>query len=49
MGHVERSPESILENDARILVASSNFYGKIINRIISMGISKERIVPTFII
>ncbi len=49
MGHVVRKPECIVESDARILVASSNFYGEIINIIISMGISRERIVPTFII
>jgi poly(ribitol-phosphate) beta-N-acetylglucosaminyltransferase len=49
MGHVVRNPKYILESDARILVASSSFYGEIINKIISMGISKERIVPTFII
>jgi poly(ribitol-phosphate) beta-N-acetylglucosaminyltransferase len=49
MGHVVRNPECILESDAGILVASSNLYGEIVNKIISMGISKERIVPTFII
>jgi poly(ribitol-phosphate) beta-N-acetylglucosaminyltransferase len=49
MGHIIRKPHAIIESDASILVASSNYYGEIVNRIISMGISRERLVPTFII
>ena len=49
MGHIIREPQAIIESKASILVASSNYYGEIVNRIISMGIPRERLVPTFII
>ena len=49
MGHVVRHPESIKESDASIVIASANYYGEILNRIISMGIHRKRLVPTFII
>jgi len=48
-GHVVRSPEVIssLAND--IVIASSNYYGEIVNQLKDIGVSLNRIRPNFIL
>jgi len=49
MGFMVGSPETIdLEKDY-IVVASSNYYGQIVHRLLSMGFPIERVIPNFIL
>ena len=48
-GMTVQPPEVLLNTDASIVIASSNYYGEIVNRILLMGISPDRIAPNFIL
>ena len=49
MGHEIKSPEFLATNNYDIVIASVNFYGEIFNNIVNKGISKERIIPNFML
>jgi poly(ribitol-phosphate) beta-N-acetylglucosaminyltransferase len=49
MGFKVHSPTFLLENQSDIVIASANFYGEIYNKITSLGISKDRIIPNFLL
>jgi poly(ribitol-phosphate) beta-N-acetylglucosaminyltransferase len=49
MSYEIKSPEFLATNNYYIVIASVNFYGEIFNNIVSKGISKERIIPNFIL
>jgi len=49
MGRVVEAPEALLHSKASIVIASSNFYGEIVNRILAMGVSPSRIAPNFLL
>ena len=48
-GHVVLDPQTLLNSDASIIVASANHYGEIVNKILKMGISRDRILPNFML
>jgi poly(ribitol-phosphate) beta-N-acetylglucosaminyltransferase len=48
MGFEVQSPESLVDSKSDIIIASVNFYGEIFNKIISLNISKERVLPNFL-
>jgi len=39
----------LLDDESDIIIASVNFYGEVFNRITSLGISKNRVIPNFLI
>ena len=43
------SPKVIDPQQDFVVVASSNFYGQIVHRLIAMGVPIERIIPNFIL
>lgn len=49
MGRIVESPDLLLRNTASIVIASSNYYGEIVNKILLMGIPASRIAPNFIL
>ena len=49
MGYEIKSPLSLTNNEYDIVIASVNFYGEIFNQIVSLGISKDRIIPNFML
>lgn len=49
MGITIQSPTILKDCDSSILIASSNYYGEIVKKILSMGISSKRIAPNFLI
>lgn len=49
LGYKVQDPNSLLKNDASIIIASSNFYGEIASTIKNMGLSLSRIMPNFLI
>jgi hypothetical protein len=49
MGRKIKSPKILLDSDRKIVIASVNNYGEIIKLLMDMGVSKNRIVPNFII
>jgi poly(ribitol-phosphate) beta-N-acetylglucosaminyltransferase len=49
MGMTVESPEILHQSNASVVIASSNYYGEIVNRILMMGISPDRIAPNFIL
>ena len=49
MGYDVKSPLFLASNDYDIVIASVNFYGEIFNNIVNKGISKERIIPNFML
>ena len=48
MGFDVQNPESLVHTESDIIIASVNFYGEIFNKIISLNISKSRVVPNFL-
>ncbi|WP_114661840.1 radical SAM protein [Polynucleobacter necessarius] len=42
-------PKILLNSNAKILIASANHYGEIVNSVLKMGIGRERIIPNFIL
>jgi hypothetical protein len=49
MGFEVQSPQSLIDSESDIIIASVNFYGEIFNKIISLGISKDRVIPNFLL
>jgi hypothetical protein len=49
MGFEVQNPESLVDSKSDIVIASVNFYGEIFNKIISLNISKNRVVPNFLL
>jgi organic radical activating enzyme len=49
MGYKIKSPQFLNSNNYDIVIASVNFYGEIYNTIVNKGISKERIIPNFML
>jgi sulfatase maturation enzyme AslB (radical SAM superfamily) len=49
MGFEVQSPQSLVDTELDIVIASVNFYGEIFNKLISMGISKNRVIPNFLL
>lgn len=49
MGMTIQSPDTLIESDSSILIASSNYYGEIVKKALHMGISPKRIAPNFIV
>lgn len=49
MGFNIKDPKSLKDGKSDIIIASVNFYGEIYNNIISMGISKDKIIPNFLL
>ena len=49
MGYKVESPSFLLNNKSDVVIASVNFYGEIYNQIIALGISKDRIIPNFLL
>lgn len=49
MGWPVESPEILCSSNASIVIASSNYYGEIVNRLLAMGISPGRVAPNFIL
>ena len=49
MGFEIQSPLSLIDSELNIVIASVNFYGEIFNKLISMGISKDRVIPNFLL
>ena len=49
MGYEIESPLSLTNNGSDIVIASVNYYGEIFNKIISLGISKDRVIPNFML
>lgn len=49
MGFKVKSPQTLVDSESSIVIASVNFYGEIFNRLISMGISKDRVIPNFLL
>ena len=49
MGYRVESPEAIDYESDYVVVASSNYYGEIVHRLLSEGLSIERIIPNFIL
>jgi poly(ribitol-phosphate) beta-N-acetylglucosaminyltransferase len=48
-GFEVQSPQTLIDSESDIIIASVNFYGEIFNKIISLGISKERVIPNFLL
>lgn len=48
-GHEIKDPSILLGTTETVVIASSNFYGEIANKLIKLGISPSRIAPNFII
>ena len=48
-GYIVNPPESISELKNDIVIASSNYYGEIVNQIHALGVSLSRIRPNFIL
>ncbi len=49
MGRIVESPGILLNSNASIVIASSNYYGEIVNKLLAMGIPPDRIAPNFIL
>jgi hypothetical protein len=49
MGFEVQSPQSLIDSESDIVIASVNFYGEIFNKLISLGISKDRVIPNFLL
>jgi poly(ribitol-phosphate) beta-N-acetylglucosaminyltransferase len=49
MGFEVQSPQSLVDNKSDIIIASVNFYGEIFNKLISIGVSRDRIIPNFLL
>jgi len=49
MGYTVTEPYTLTKNNAAIVIASSNFYGEILNQIKSMRISLDRVLPNFLL
>jgi poly(ribitol-phosphate) beta-N-acetylglucosaminyltransferase len=49
MGFEVQSPQYLIGRESDIIIASVNFYGEIFNKIISLGISKDKVMPNFLL
>jgi len=49
MGFEVKPPEFLIDDESDIIIASVNFYGEVFNRIMSLGISKDRVIPNFLL
>ena len=49
MGFEVKSPEFLLDDESDIIIASVNFYGEVFNKIMSLGVSKDRVIPNFLL
>jgi poly(ribitol-phosphate) beta-N-acetylglucosaminyltransferase len=49
MGFEVQSPEFLVNSKSDIIIASVNFYGEVFNKLISLNISKDRIIPNFLL
>ena len=47
--YIIEDPKMLVKNNARIVVASSNFHGDIVRKLQDLEISLERIVPTYVL
>jgi organic radical activating enzyme len=48
-GYKILDPQILHNSNANIIIASANHYGEIVNKICKMGISRDRIIPNFIL
>ena len=49
MGYKVENPSSLINNEVNIVIASANYYGEILNKIISLGVSRDRVIPNFLL